>query len=299
MSFYEYVPETNTLYAVRGKTKAEAWKKKLRAESAKGGVCSTSDNEGGACVEIQGFLSDLEHAGAMGERAFKILLEHSRIPFLYIGQGPFGLELSETLKRDAGAKRPDFLISLADLGHVMVDVKVRRKVGFPGEEGEYFSLGLGEVDGLWKLQKTLGVQVWIAFAERDSKAGPLPGFWLVPMSKLKDLKDGIFSRLTDEDASLLAQLRIPQQLLHPCKDSLEFRISWSSIPDSCLDRMAYQYEGLFRGLRTELESSWKSGGSDEEVVARVEYKFRRWIQKNEVKHFVKTIQRFSRNGTMV
>ncbi|HNY31335.1 MAG TPA: hypothetical protein PKO15_10650 [Fibrobacteria bacterium] len=282
MSFYEYVPETNTLYAVRGRTKAAEWKKLPAEATTTVGISHASKGRHDACVKIERFLAEYEHAGALGEELFKSLLERCGIPFLYIGQGPFGLDLSETLKRDAGAKRADFLISFADLGHILVDVKVRRRVGFPDDDRMSFSLGVGEIEGLWKLERILGIQVWIAFAERESNGRPLPGFWLVPVSKLKDFMDGVFCRLGDRCAANVLQVRIPDELLQPCQETLEFKISWWKIPEFLIEDMANKLRQFYQNFQVEIETSMRLGGSDKEIAQRVFWRYKQWIQLNEV-----------------
>ncbi|MBK9577031.1 MAG: hypothetical protein IPK50_03970 [Fibrobacterota bacterium] len=290
MSFYEYVPETNTLYAVRGRTRPKDWKKLPANPTTTPGISHASKGRRDACVEIEGFLDETEHAGALGEDLFKSLLERCGIPFLYIGQGPFGLDMSEALKRDGGAKRADFLISFADLGHILVDVKVRRKVGFPGDDERFFSLGVVEIEGLLKLERILGIQVWIAFAERESRGLPLPGFWLVPVSKLKDYLEGVFSRLGEHLAGNVVQVRIPDELLQPCLDALEFKISWWKVPEPLMDAMAERLRDFYLNLQEEIENTKESADSEKEAAQGIFRRYNRWIQLNEVEHAQRAMQ---------
>lgn len=91
-------------------------------------------------IEIFDFLSESEQDGLKGELKFKELLEKNHIPYLYIGQGPFGIERSGILIEKTKSKRADFLVNIQDMGTILFDVKCRNKIKFHNNEESYFSI---------------------------------------------------------------------------------------------------------------------------------------------------------------
>jgi len=203
-----------------------------------------------AGVAIEEFLSENELVGARGEEAFKAFLDKNSIPYLYIGQGPVGVEKSETLLSDLGSRRPDFLVNLPNLGYVFVDVKSRRKLGFPADKtNEFYSLSAVELDGLSRLHRSLLIAVWVAFFDRDAPEGPR--FHLASIPAIDEFRRSVNEVLGPKSPAAqrsMQVIRIPTELLTTADQQLSFRVGLQPFDDDTIASYAKAYKGLHRHL---------------------------------------------------
>ena len=160
-------------------------------------------------IKVYEFLSRLELKGLKAEIKFKNLLENNSIPYLYVGQGPLGIEKSNVLKETTKSKRPDFLVNLPDIGILFFDVKCRQKIGFPRKPSKYFQIFVKEAQGLINLHEQLLISVWIAFYDEsnvDKESSDT--FYLLPISLLKSYMKSLFQKLGERDSRIVSSLRI-------------------------------------------------------------------------------------------
>jgi len=87
MSYLNYKSEDNSIYVCKGHSKSF---EKLVILDKNENYQELTNKERFAGVKINKFLSNRELDGLKGEEKFKLLLENNNVPFLYIGQGPFG-----------------------------------------------------------------------------------------------------------------------------------------------------------------------------------------------------------------
>ena len=209
-------------------------------------------------LKLFDFLSNMELQGRIGEDAFKELLDKNRIPYLYIGQGPVGIEYSETLKNVVQSKRPDFLINIPDIGILFIDVKCYRRIGFPKDKNSYFQIFIKEIQSLVNLHKQLLVPVWVAFYDMESAKNE-PHFYLVSISSLKRYADEILRKLDKRECSLLSSLRIPNELLHNINETIFFRAGLTEIEDEMIESFSNKHSGLIRRIEDEIKLLIRTG----------------------------------------
>lgn len=113
--------------------------------------------------------------GIEAEQKFKGWLDKHNIPYLYIQQDTE--TFSPTLKEYLGAKRPDFMILLPNLGFIFVDVKYKRI----HEKYKNFPLDILDAKKHSSLQRKFNLPIWYVLSneEFDYKTW----FW-IPVSKV-------------------------------------------------------------------------------------------------------------------
>ena len=244
-----------------------------------------------AGVAIEHFLSESELVGASGEEAFKAFLDKNSIPYLYIGQGPVGVEKSETLLSDLGSRRPDFLVNLPNLGYLFVDVKSRRKLGFPADEtNEFYSLSAEELDGLSRLHRSLLIAVWVAFFDRDAPNGPR--FHLASIPAIDEFRRSVNEALGPK--SPVAQrsmqvIRIPTELLTTADQQLSFRVGLQPFDDESIATYAKAYKGLHRHVTgTIFETIRQEPIPKTKAIDRVEARLE-FCGRNEVRNHLEAL----------
>jgi hypothetical protein len=127
MSYINYKSDENAIYVCKGYYRTFD---RLISESENENFVTLKNGEKFNGVKIKNFLSEKELDGLKCEEKFKKLLEQNNIPFLYIGQGPFGIERSGILIEQTKSKRADFILNIPDMGTLLFDVKCRSKIGF-------------------------------------------------------------------------------------------------------------------------------------------------------------------------
>ncbi|MBS9767345.1 MAG: hypothetical protein KGV44_07375 [Flavobacteriaceae bacterium] len=207
-------------------------------------------------IEINNFLSKLEQDGLKGEVKFKKLLEKNNIPYLYIGQGPFGIERSGILIEKTKSKRADFLVNIQDTGTILFDVKCRNKIGFHDTNEKYFSLFSYELEALHNLQKSILMPVWLAFTERDLiNKESKPIFYFISISTIIKYWSGLFDFLDDTDNNFedIKVIRIPNSLFTKVEDKIIFEVGYLNIEDKLLNKYAKKYIGFNRIIKDKIK----------------------------------------------
>jgi hypothetical protein len=205
-------------------------------------------------VRVRNVFERNEVLGAKGEDYVKGFMERNGVPFLYVGQGPTGVQKSEILKSTLQAHRPDFLIHLPDLGTLFFDVKCRWRRAF-NEKGETcFYLFRSEMEALIKLHYSLFIPVWIAFLDSHAfnRNDPRPVMHLVCASQLDVFWREMKRHLSESEAQALGVIRIPMALLQEVKDKLEFQIGVQRIPEELIVRYAELHRGMIRRVQDEV-----------------------------------------------
>ncbi len=208
-------------------------------------------------IKLKNFLPPLEKKGFKAEILFKNLLEKNSIPSLYVGQGPEGIQKSNTLIKKTNSRRPDFLVNLPNLGTTFFDVKCRKRIGFQIGEENFFQLFISEVEGLINLHKQLLIPVWVVFVDESEvyKEGIEHVFHLVPITLLKKLKEQLFAKFEKNEKNSIAALRIPSQILTRIKKELVFKAGIKSINEEIILDFSKKYQGFFRIIEDKLKDT--------------------------------------------
>lgn len=206
-------------------------------------------------IEIKDFLSNLEQDGLKGEMKFKELLEDNNIPYLYIGQGPFGIERSGVLIEKTKSKRADFLVNIKDMGTILFDAKCRNKIGFQKSDEKYFSLFISEIDALNNLQSSILMPVWLAFTERNLlDKNEKSVFYFISISTIIKFKDELAKKFKiREDFTEISVLRIPNVLLTKIVDKIIFEVGYRNIDDEILQEFMEKNLGFFRIVKDKIK----------------------------------------------
>lgn len=206
-------------------------------------------------IEIFDFLSELEQDGLKGELKFKELLEENHIPYLYIGQGPFGIERSGILIEKTKSKRADFLVNIQDMGTILFDVKCRNKIKFHNREESYFSIYISELEALRNLQNSILMPVWLAFIERkeiDNHAK----FHFISISSIIKFWSGLLRFYPNENEfNEITVLRIPNELFTIIDDKIIFEVGLKNIHEELLNEYAKLNIGLNRVIKDKIKET--------------------------------------------
>jgi len=254
MAYIDFDPKFNSIKLIKGIVKHETELTEIKAKGDKYSIYKEKDEFKG--IKLNDYLSELELKGAKAENLFKSLLDENDVPFLYIGQGPLGMERSNVLKEKMNSKRPDFLVNLPDMGILFFDVKCRQKKGFPTSSKTYFQLFKSEIVGLINLHEQLLVPVWIAFIDEyivSDETSTKPEFYLIPISLLKKYFDQLKDNLTDRENEMLTSVRIPDELLYEVKDKFAFKVGVSNINGELAKTFAKSYKGLIRRIEDKIK----------------------------------------------
>ena len=206
-------------------------------------------------IEISKFLSNLELDGLKGELKFKELLENNNIPYLYIGQGPFGIERSGILIEKTKSKRADFLVSINDMGTILFDVKCRNKISFHNNKEKYFTLFISELEALNNLQTSILMPVWLAFIDRN-RLNNKTIFYFISISSLMKFWSGLFDYYINENEfSEIIALRIPNELFTKIDEKVIFEIGYQNISEKLLNDFAKLNIGLNRVIKDKIKET--------------------------------------------
>ncbi|QFZ54225.1 hypothetical protein FEZ18_05140 [Oceanihabitans sp. IOP_32] len=206
-------------------------------------------------IEITDFLSTIEQDGLKGELKFKELLDKNNIPYLYIGQGPFGIERSGVLIDKTKSKRADFLVNIKDMGTILFDAKCRNKIGFHNSKDKYFTLFTSEFEALRNLQNSILMPVWLAFTDRQQiNTSKEPTFYFISISTIEKYWSGICDFFTsNEDFESNKVIRIPNSLFTKIEDKIIFEVGFLNIEDDLLNEYAKKYIGLNRIIKDKIK----------------------------------------------
>lgn len=259
MAYINFDPNTNSIRLIKGIVKNDTELTEFETPDRHFSIFKEKEEFKG--IKLNNYLSNLELKGSKAENLFKSLLDENNVPFLYIGQGPLGLERSNVLKDKMKSKRPDFLVNLPDMGILFFDVKCRQKKGFPTSSKTYFQLFKNEIIGLINLHEQLLVPVWIAFIDEyiisdDSPTKPV--FYLIPISLLKKYYDQLKENLTERENEMLTSIRIPDELLYEVKEKFAFKVGVSNINEVLAKSFAKSYKGLIRRIEDRIKDCIRS-----------------------------------------
>lgn len=253
MAVVRYDLESNEIVVTRGSYRP---RETLVDSPAAEGVTVLKRGDAVAGVKLSSVLNEIEKAGALGEEAFKRFLDNNAIPYLYIGQGPVGIERSEALLRGLSSRRPDFLVNLPNLGYMFVDVKSRQKVGFADDPEQYYYLTQDEIDGLVNLHRSLLIAVWVAFVDRDHDTSER--FFLASVPSIDEYRRTLGEELqakSPETGLTTRVLRVPKTLLTTADRQLSFRVGLQPFGHDQIQKSATSYRGLHRTINSRIFES--------------------------------------------
>lgn len=252
MSYIDFDYENNSILVCKGHAKK---KDKIKIENDFEGYSEYALNGEFNGVKIKDFLSLYEQEGVKGESKFKKLLEKNNIPYLYIGQGPFGIERSGVLIDTIKSKRADFLVNIKDMGTLLFDVKCRSRIGFHNSEEKYFSLFASEIDALYNLQKSILMPVWLAFIDRETiDHNGVPIFYFISISTIEKYRSGLSIFLSDtDDFDEIKVFRIPNSLFTKIEDKIIFEVGYSNIEEEILEKYAKKHIGFNRVIKDKIK----------------------------------------------
>lgn len=259
MAYINFDPKSNSIRLVKGIVKNDI--ELIEVETPDRNYSIFKEKEEFKGIKLNNYLSELELKGTKAENLFKSLMDENDVPFLYIGQGPLGLERSNVLKDKMKSKRPDFLVNLPAMGILFFDVKCRQKKGFPTSSKTYFQLFKNEIIGLINLHEQLLVPVWIAFIDEyiiSDDTSTRPEFYLIPISLLKKYFDQLKENLTERENDMLTSIRIPDELMYEVKDKFAFKVGVSNINEELAISFAKSYKGLIRRIEDKIKECIRS-----------------------------------------
>ncbi len=253
MSYINYKSEENSIYVCKGYSKSFD---NLKSESQNENFETLTNKGVFNGIKINKFLSDRELDGLKCEEEFKTLLEENNVPFLYIGQGPFGIERSGVLIEQTKSKRADFILNIPDMGTLLFDVKCRTRIGFKNNDEKYFSLFVSELEALHNLQKSILMPVWLAFYDRDliNNGKKNPSYFL-PITVLHKFWGKMYDYFDKETQfNEIKVVRIPFELLTKVEDDkIIFKVGYSNIDEELLKNFAIKNLGFNRKLKDSIK----------------------------------------------
>lgn len=254
MSYINYKSEENSIYVCKGHSKSF---EKLTQHENDNNFSTLKNSDKFSGLKINDFLSKREFDGLRGEEKFKSLLENNNVPFLYIGQGPFGIERSGVLLEQANSKRADFIVNIPDMGTLLFDVKCRTKISFKKEGERYFSLFVSELEALNNLQELILMPVWLAFYDREkiNFDNSKDIFHFIPISVIQKFYGGLFNYYENEnDFNDIKVLRIPNELFTTIENKIIFEVGYSRIENDLLKEFAIKNIGFNRKLKDRIKN---------------------------------------------
>ncbi len=290
MSYINYNSEDNSIYVCKGNSFSFKNIETMK-ENENFGVLTNKTKFSG--VKLKNFLSDRELDGLRSEEEFKELLERNNVPFLYIGQGPFGIERSGVLIEQTKSKRADFIINIPDMGTLMFDVKCRTKFGFKEEGEKYFSLFVSELEALYNLQKLILMPVWIAFIDRNLiNTNSEKTFYFLPISLLHNFWGSLYEQIENKkDFNDIKIIRIPYELLTRINnDKIIFEVGYSNIDDEILKRFAIKNVGFNRRLKDTIKQTIREKDClKTELKKLMTEKYQNSITPNEINYAIENL----------
>ncbi len=289
MSYLDFDYESNSILVCKGSAKNKDKIKPLKKHDSFIEFYLNDEFNG---VKIPQFLSKYEQDGIKGELKFKELLDKNSIPFLYIGQGPFGIERSGILIDEMKSKRADFLVNIKDMGTILFDAKCRRRIGFHNSGENYFSLFTEEIERLRNLQDSILMPVWLAFTDRDlidSTSNPV--FYFISISTIVQYWSGLFNYFSSENEfKNVKVIRIPNSLLTKIEDKIIFEVGHLRIEEELLNEYAKKCIGFSRLVKDKIKevirnkNCYKSRMYEELKSVRIDFCY-----PYEVNSFIETM----------
>jgi hypothetical protein len=257
MAFIEFDSKNNSIKVIRGIVTPTTEFIEIDSKGNNYSIFKNQETKDFTGVKLNSYMSPLELKGYKAETVFKLMLEQNNVPFLYVGQGPLGIEKSNILKDKMNSKRPDFLVNLPDIGTLFFDVKCRQKKGFPNNKKTYFQLFDSEINTLINLHEQLLVPVWIAFVDESKfKNGIMQEsqFFIVPISTIKKYYDRLKLNLDQKEIKMLTSIRIPDEFLFEINTSFNFKVGISIVDEELIKEFAMKYKGLIRKIEDQIKN---------------------------------------------
>jgi hypothetical protein len=244
-------------------------------------------------VDIQKFFSNVEKKGRQAEELFKQYLDNQNIPSLYIGQGLNGIEQLILGGDSDKIKRPDFLVTLPNFGHMFFDVKCRKKLGV--KENKYFYLEELDFERLYNLQRKLMMPVWVAFGDADAVYRKTAEFYVAPVKILHSYHQALANEIESSIRAKIVHFFIPNELLCPLKeedDSFSVRLTSASVIPAIVKNYADLHRTRIRLIAKEVYSLIAEQKLfKKEAVERLFGHHKESITHKEWDHFIKTDDR--------
>ena len=251
MSYIQYSTSENAVYVLKSQNKLS---EKTKVAKHDDNIQYITENDEFIGVKMPNFYTQFENKGRMAENEFKNLLERNKIPFLYIGQNPVGIDYSKVIKNDKMAKRPDFLIGIPNTSNLFIDVKNIAKTKRFIEEPEHcHSIYRSEIEKLNRLQDLFLIPVWIAFYNESTNG--LPSFDLIPIKNLFEFMRKITDCLSEIYGSSKSSyrpketIRIPKDIMIHVENELSFNANRKEISQNLIDYYANQHKLLYDYIR--------------------------------------------------
>ncbi len=258
MSYINYTSEENAIYVCKGHSKS--FTKLISVEKGKH-YDELRNKEWFSGVKINNFLSDRELDGLKGEEKFKALLDANNIPYLYIGQGPFGIERSGVLLEQTKAKRADFIVTIPNMGTLLFDIKCRTRLSFKKSGERYFCLYVSELEALYNLQKIILMPVWLAFYDREHINESDHASYFIPITLINTFYEGIQQYFEENNkGEKIHALRIPNELFTEVKEQMSFEVGYTSISKEIIEDFAIKNIGFNRKLRDKIKNTIRENG---------------------------------------
>lgn len=257
MSYSKYLSDRNSIFVCKG----PIWdfnELEPEIENNNYSVLKNPKKQEFDGVEIKNFLSTNELYGMRAEERFKALLESNNVPYLYIGQGPFGIERSGVLIEQSKSKRADFLVNIPNMGTLLFDVKCRSKLPLKAAGERYFSLFVSEIDALHNLQKLVMLPVWLAFFDRSKmgKAKTSDSFYFIPIIVIRKFMQEMFRHFQHEkELHDLKVLRLPNELFEVINQKMNFGVGLVKIDEALASTFAKMHIGYIRKLKDKIKNT--------------------------------------------
>ncbi len=257
MAYIHFDSQTNSIKVIRGLVTPTTEFIEIDSKGNNYSIFKNQETNDFIGVKLNSYMSPLELKGFKAETVFKLMLEKNNVPFLYVGQGPLGIEKSNILKDKMNSKRPDFLVNLPDIGTLFFDVKCRQKKGFPNNRKTFFQLFDSEINSLINLHEQLLVPVWVAFVDESQLMdGTLEEskFFIVPISTLKKYCDRLKQNLNEREIKMLTSIRIPDEFLFEINTAFTFKVGITSVDDELVKEFSKKYKGLIRKIEDQIKN---------------------------------------------
>lgn len=160
-----------------------------------------------------------EEVSVQGEDAFREKCNRWRCEYLPLSQ-KVGYDMSLEI-REKGAKRPDFLVTVPDIGPILVDIKAKKRNDRTGTDKiPSFSVDIGDHEKLKKLEMGMHLSIWYAYFEkRGEDAIVRDTVYFVPLTRV----DRYLNRPELAQAKKKGYVYLPLDCMNRCTDELDLR----------------------------------------------------------------------------
>jgi hypothetical protein len=104
MAYIHFDSQTNSIKVIRGLVTPTTEFIEIDSKGNNYSIFKNQETNDFIGVKLNSYMSPLELKGFKAETVFKLMLEKNNVPFLYVGQGPLGIEKSNILKDKMNSK---------------------------------------------------------------------------------------------------------------------------------------------------------------------------------------------------